>query len=678
MPPLLPLSLLAALVISASGLQAQEAVTPQQVRIEDLPPPIRLGARAETVRRAWPVLPTVVIVSDEASYLEALAQWTSTARFPVLLDDGTPEAREDIARFVRGFQPERIVHWQVKCEPIASWGKEASERRAAVESVLYRVWSRPLPGERGVVPINSLESLIARWKSIGVPPPGIVIADVNDSAWPAAVALAMGRMQPIAWINTRGTLGGTFAAQEFEDFAEEVEHIARALGLRWREIGDEIDALTVCLSIPAKVQADPSNLLAMTDMLGRFRESKDSEGKAKKPWEERWAWASQISGSEARSAYMAMCSMFISPSSAWLFDGYPDEEPWSKFDATAAGEFFQRGGLNITVDDAPKQDIAQWRERTATGINAGIIAVNSKGMGNEFHLHGGRCRPGDVPHLNTPSMVYFVHSFSASALEARETVAARWLERGAHAYCGSVHEPTLAGFIPTPIIAARLVSTYPWAAAIRMDDGQPWKIAALGDPLLALGPPAPRASRDIDLPLENASGFDEALRASLEARQYSDAITALVLLGRDEHAARLAAALLIEEPAAITASVADAALMPVFRRGDLATFVELYKRLAPEHAASGWRRDALWHMAHPQLVGTRTPELLEILGANLRPDQIGRDASELAMPMSRLLGAGEAVAMLERARSATSNQQERDAIDQAITQMRNRLGRFRN
>ena len=75
-------------------------------------PGVLLGRRAGALLATRPVIRTVVIVPDPASYAEAVARWTPMAMFPVLIDDGSWAAQEDIARFVRGFQPESVVRWE--------------------------------------------------------------------------------------------------------------------------------------------------------------------------------------------------------------------------------------------------------------------------------------------------------------------------------------------------------------------------------------------------------------------------------------------------------------------------------------------------------------------------------------------------------------------------------------
>src|ERR1043165_1045281 len=124
---------------------AQPTAPSAAVRIEDLPPLVRAGVRAESVRRAWPAAPVVVIVPDELSYVRAIGAWTPRARFPVLIDDGAELTREDIARFVRGYHPDRVLRWSGADDPPgpgepAAWPGDSDQRRAAIESAVRRVW----------------------------------------------------------------------------------------------------------------------------------------------------------------------------------------------------------------------------------------------------------------------------------------------------------------------------------------------------------------------------------------------------------------------------------------------------------------------------------------------------------------------------------------------------------
>src|SRR5688500_13234926 len=83
----------------------QDQPVPQQTQVDlqRLPPAALLGRRVEAIRRQIAVIPVVVLAADAASFTDAVAGWGTTGRYPVLLDDGTPEAAEHIGRFVRAF-----------------------------------------------------------------------------------------------------------------------------------------------------------------------------------------------------------------------------------------------------------------------------------------------------------------------------------------------------------------------------------------------------------------------------------------------------------------------------------------------------------------------------------------------------------------------------------------------
>jgi hypothetical protein len=372
-----------------------------------------------------------------------------------------------------------------------------------------------------------------------------------------------------------------------------------------------------------------------------------------------------VFGNQAQSAYRAMCALFLMSKSAWVFDGYPDTKPWNDFDGTKAGKVLKDAGFDVTVDDSPKNGERAWRSRCEFGVDAGLIAVNSKGMADEFNLDPGQCRPGEVPFLRTPSVVYMVHSWSAAAPNERGTVGGRWLERGAYAYLGSTYEPFLQAFIPTPILTARMAMSYPWGAAIRPDNTvQAWKLATIGDPLITFGPPAPRA--ETTLPIAETLSVEDQMRQALAAKKFEDAVVALTVLGRDGDAAKLGAALHRDEPKEFTPAVAAAVLMPALRARDAGTVLACYQQFSTEQAADPVRRDALWHACEMSLAGEPSEAMLSVLRVNLRPDQIGEDAARLARPFAQRFGRDAAIGMLEDSRPKATTDYDRHAIDEAI------------
>lgn len=665
----------------AAGGTAENPSGQRPIRLEDLPPGIRLGVRAEAVRRGWPVIPEVVIVPDEVSYAKAIGAWTIRARFPVLIDDGSERAREDIARFVRAFAPKRVVRWSAQG---ASWPAAAAERQAQIEAALFSVWSSALPNETAAPKISSQKDLIERWVKVGAPPPGIIATDAADPAWPAALALAAGRCQPIAWVHAEPNINAAMTPEGAESLEGAIETACESSGLPWRGLGDAVDAVTFCLNCPAKIQATREALIATTDLLGRLPEDSNTpkkEGVAAdtvKPTHpsrvhgDRWAWCGQIFGNPSESAYRAMCALFLAPNKAWLFDGYPDTKPWSTYDATAAADPLKKVGWTAIVDDTPRQGEHAWRLRASRPVEAGLITINTKGGADEFNLEPGQCRPGDIPFLSTPAIVYCVHSWSAAVPGERSTVAGRWLERGAYAYFGSTQEPFLQAFVPTPAVTTRLASAFPWAAAVRYDGkAEAWKVATFGDPLITLGPAAARA--EAALPLQGAVDLEETLRG-LQAKlksgaapeDYVQTIVTLTLLGRDEVAAKLAAAVLRENPHVFTAAVAAASILPLHRAHDKETLVRAYAVLPANLASDGPRRDALWHACYTSMGGTRDEVLLGLLRTNLRLDQIGRDAAELSRALAQVAGRDTAVNLLTDAKGRCTTDYDRARIDEAM------------
>jgi len=499
-----------------------------------------------------------------------------------------------------------------------------------------------------------------------------VAADAADPAWTAALALAAGRCEPIVWVATEGNVNAEMSAERLAALAAAIEEGCEGTGLAWRGLGDVLDAVTLCLNSPVKVGLS-GKILATTDLLGRLPEEGSEAGS---PWSrvkgKRWAWCGQVFGTSSQAAYRAMCSLFIAPASAWVFDGYKDEQPWSRYDGTAAAGPLRAIRLDVALNDTPDNGERAWRLRSSPGVRAGLIAVNTHGGADEFNLEPGRCRPGDIPFLEVPAIVYFVHSYSAKVPGERMTVAGRWLERGVYAYLGSTDEPFLNAFVPTPAVMGRLASTMAWGAAVRYDDAtEAWKLATIGDPLITIGP-APVAAGS-GLPLEGATDLDELLRAAASERRYEDAIAVMTLLGRDADAAKLAAALIRDDPAAFSAKVAMVSVMPLYRAGDAASIVKAFGMFARDQA-DGPLKDALWQACYT--ASPRDEAMLGVLRANLRPDQAGRDAAELARPIAQLYGRETAAAMLTEARKASMTDDDRSRADEAL-KMLNLLPRRR-
>ncbi len=616
------------------------ANTPPMVSLEQLPAQLRLGARVQANRQRTAALPAVVIVRDTASYIAAIEHWSPGVRFPVLIDDGTSRAAEDIARFVRGYQPSHIVLWESGEAPMTP-----GRVRRAVTTAIASAWDASPATEGGG---------FARWDELDHTPPGVIVTSAADSEWTAALALAAGHGQPIIWATAARGVNRAMSIEDADALEAAVQHALRGWSWSWDDLGDDIDALTLCLPLPARVRFDDRSFMATTDYLAR-REPRGANPR-------RWAWAGQIFGGEATAAYMAMSSLFLSMDRAWIFDGYPPEGAFLAYDGTRTGEVLREDGLEAIVHDAPNHGERDWRNATCRPVDAGLFLVNTRGMRDWFGLTPGRCASGDVPFLTRPGAVYFVHSWSAMQAAERATIAGRWLERGAYAYVGAVQEPYLQAFVPTPLFAQRFAAGAPWGVAARQDPTPVWKVAVFGDPLVMLD--GPRRG-DGALPLDGARDLDDLVKDALRDGDRAMAVRLLTMLGRDTAAAREAESAM-REGGAFTEALAEAALLPLFRADARDAVVRAFASMSSARRDDGEARDVLWHAAWPQLGHTQDAGFVAVLLLHLREDQLARDAIDLAPAVERVQGAASAQTMLADVRRRLATERERTEFDRAV------------
>lgn len=611
--------LLAALLAPGAPALAQDTpeTQPPQPEAAQLHPGVLLGRRTGIDLARRRVISVVVVTNDPASYAEAIAHWTPETFYPVLLDDGSWEATQNIARFVRGFRPTSVVRWSAS-EEITQGVLKMRDRRAVprarkfARDALARSWGVDPGSERPDA------DLVARWIELKHAPAGVVIADQRDPAWAAALALGAGRGEPVYWTQLpKLVVDASLSPEEADALCAQIEQFCDGSQLPWRGLGDVLDAVTICAALPARIQTGQGEFVATTDRLGRLGA------------DHRWAWAGQMFGSEPEAAYRAMCGLFLRIHSAWLFDGYGSGEPWVQWDCTPAAETLKQAGVLAMLDDEPRNTLRDWRLRAEHPLRADLILVNSSGNRGFFNLPGGKGEPGDTPFLDAPSAMHMTHSFSAAAPGRRDSVAGRWFERGVYAYVGSVHEPYLQAFVPTPVLAQRILAGMALGAAVRSDSGPVWRIAVLADPLVAYGPDAERV--DDPLPLDGAASVEEDMKSAATDGRYAEAVRALVVLGRDTDAARLVAALLRDKPEALDAPLAREALFALFATGMDSEFLRAYAALTPEDAADGAAVDALWIVGRrvSREGGALREAALTLMTAHAREDQKESDAAEL-------------------------------------------------
>ncbi len=577
------------------------------------------------------VVDTVVIVPDGPSYLSALSGWSASVRYPVLIDDGSYTAGQDVARFVRAFAPASVVRFTA-ADGVNT--RDLEVLSTAAQRTVMSAWGA-----------SDAAGLTAAWKSRPELPAGIVIFDASDSAWPGAVALAAGRGQVLLrWTKPKGwpQVWETLTLTQ----ARELMAIVEGTFKGWmpdQSRPKAMRAVTLAMNLPVTVtmregdiipgagpmQCKVGEAVALTDLIGRFAQGASiSIG--------RFCVAGQLPGTEAQSAYRAMCSMFLTTKSALVFDGYGGGPGWDDYDGGKAGDALKKIGVSAAVTRRPANTPTDWRRDASKGLSADLVMVNSSGMRDFFELAGAKATCGDIPLLTRPTAVWFVHSWSAVQPHSRWTVAGRWLERGAFVYAGSVHEPYLQAFVPTPVVAQGLASGVPIGMVIRMNT-PPWRIALIGDPLWTLQP-GPGAARGGELPevvKKTAISVEEAMRAAVKAKDFTPAMRELVTLGRDKDAARLSAALLRDQSASVTIAVAELAIGACFRAGEIETLFDLLPIVQPtmdknqEKAADIY--DMAWHAAFLRAKGL-SDSGLAVLSKLVRAgggDQVGRDLSEL-------------------------------------------------
>ncbi len=646
-------------------------------KLEDLPPQVRLAVRVESLRLQLPVIPDLVIVPDGASYLLAISTWRRDRRFPVLIDDGGVQSAEDIARFARAFKPRSIVRWDRSAIPGENAMPESDlMRQQIIELAALKAW-----GGEGEIDADLSEALIGQLKTYNVQPPGVVFADVRDPSWTAALALAAGRGQPIIWYERPGhwtSMGITPSAsinlEVADGFEKSIEDGCALLGVPWDGLGDVIDAITICGSMPVKVQVDGGTALATTDYLGRKQPRENSAP--------RWAWCGQIWGEgrddparEARAAYIAMSSLFTQPGKTWLFDGYEIGQPWAAYDMTEGGKILRERGFDHMMDDFPNGSAERWRRRASTPLDAGLVLVNSRGNPEFFALEPGIGRPGDTPFLSVPTMISIVHSFSAQRPSDRDTIAGRWLERGAFVYFGSVDEPYLQAFIPTSVAVQRLLAPMPVAAALRADTGPAWKLMVFGDPLFTLGRAAPRI--DEPMPLPKTSSLEASVDDAMKTEKPEEAIRAMVMLGRDHEASELVYTIVRERKEQFTPGVAANAMGAVFRskppggeqaspevRGAL--LAALFNKMTPELRRDSAALDLLWLGVSPLLAAKPDERLIRILRDAIRPDNAAVDSIALARAMLRVQGRAAAIAVLKDALGRARHEHDTRELNEVL------------
>jgi hypothetical protein len=433
-------------------------------------PPARPGSngldellRASSLwrRRAGPerqVVDAVCLVPDLATFLEAIAAWDETHAFPILIDDV-----ELTFKFVRAFRPARVIRYPRRVAPIP-----ADRLWDAALAAVARSWSSDPAGADREVPSR-----------LGPTPPGLVLSAPSSPTLAGAVALAAGRFQRLIRWDPPRRFGAEPTQGEAVFLANGLEAEVAKYVKSYDRLGDDCDFLTLAGDWPYRYR-DKVGPAAFDDLVGR------SIGAPLKP---RWAFTGRLLGDTKTSLYRAMCSLFVQPDEALLFNTYTDpKSPWTDYALAGAADRLARVA-SITLREGDGASLAEWSEVVAPINRFGLVLLNTQGGATEFHLPGGPGQTADIPP-SVPSAVVMIHSFSAEDPTDPRTIAGRWLSNGAFVYFGAMHEPFLNAFRTPRLVSALVGEGVPLGAALRQNAPeafhQPWRLVYLGDPLFVL------------------------------------------------------------------------------------------------------------------------------------------------------------------------------------------------
>lgn len=586
---------------------------------------------------------------DAATWLDEVGRWTPTARWPVLIED------ERLAPiFIRAFKPERVI----RRASVGSLPDDRVQRERRMDAAVTRAWGGD-PGGTSLAALRAAKLL----------PPGVAITSAADDAWPAAVALAAGRGLPLLFIDGNyGQPNDLISQADTAKLAADITAAIETTGLSFRALGDNVDAIALCRSVGARSRTklpdaarapipsgngiNADDPLSTIDLLGR-----NDDGS-------RFAVAGWIFGPSDRAAYMAMCSLFLERGSWWFLSGYPSTEGWSMYAPEEAAKVLGTAGFTTRVSVGEQMSLANWRRLLMGGFDADVLVMNSKGDSASFSLF--KLDNGfvhDIPFLDRPAALHLIHSWSLTRPADRYTVGGRLLERGVYAYYGSVQEPALAAFLTPRQLVTRWGGLGPFLISSRYLDGpldRPWRLTAIGDPLMLCIAPVKRTVPKAPLPAEEGDDVRAAAKACLvriasagaspKPADFTEAMHGFRVLGDDAPAVALWK--IARTSADTAAAAAKDALPALFRERDFDQFLAAF-RAAP--SSDDDARDMLWHLASARVMKLGAP-ILDFLRTQLRGDDVSIDLAALLPAIDASKGRAESDRIVQEEMDRTKNE----------------------
>ncbi len=607
------------IILSLTSVQSPEQMS------DELKASFLIGARSASHQRAIPIVNQVVLVPNEATYLNEISKWSPQGQWPVLF-----ESEPKTSQFIRAFKPKRILRADAITPPkesietqyrraIASaWGDESSIRKA-----LAQLEKKPL---------------------------GVVITNEQDSARTAAAALGAAYGQPIKFIGKQGNGNTVLTSQETTQLIKRIDGAIKETGYTYDALGDDIDSITVCMSMPSRVtfQGARENPVAISDVIGRHQDGS------------RYAWTGWIFGSKSDAAYMAMCSLFLDRTSYWFCNTYQDSGAWKVYGLEHLEALLPKFGLQGTIIEG---SVRALQEADIGGVTADVMYMNSKGNADFFDMKNNRSSPAWIPILNTPSTLMMVHSWSLKNPTERLTVGGTWLSRGVYAYIGSSHEPMLSAFVPPSEMMRRTMSGFPFLVAARWHDGQnmfakPWRVNTIGDPLMLCPPKEyvlrekiePSSSDDyVDVLLDVRHAMEQANGEPTD-EHFARAMQLTTLIGEDDITYGLWKAAL--ERNVVGAQSAKRALPSLFRLQKVDDFLWAYRIVLNPNRLE---KDMLWHLCS---LKTNTP--IDILMKNVRTPFACDDITLIAPRVLNSHGSNAVLQLIAQALEKANGRNKRE------------------
>jgi len=408
------------------------------------------------------VVDQVCLVPDLRTFLEAVASWDQGHYFPVLFDDV-----ESSFRFIRAFRPARIIRL-----PRSAPAIPPSKLWDRATEVVASSWKSP--DKTGPASLRGDQFP----RGLGPTPPGVVFSEPEAPMLPAAVALAAGRFQPLIRLDSPKHYNDAFSAAEVSDFDRSIARKVNQFAPSYERLGDDCDFLTLAADYPFRYSGE-KGAAAVDDRIGR---PVGEDG--------RWAFAGRIMGDAIQSTYQAMCSLFLQPETALLFNTYDEKAPpWFIYETRTTAQRLSALTLPTSQRSDSLATLFGWHETFDPMNRFGLVMINSMGSPSMFGIRGRVGYPVDIPR-SVPAAVLMIHSYSAFDPTDASTLAGRWLAQGAFLYFGSMDEPYVDAFRTPNLISELLVRGVPLVAAVRQLPGEsrskPWKLTFLGDPLYRL------------------------------------------------------------------------------------------------------------------------------------------------------------------------------------------------